>query len=266
MSWARSLGSYAVLALVPGPAVFAQQSADELAKQLANPVGALISVPLQLNYDDGLGPQGEGHKWTLNIQPVIPFSMGGNWNLISRTILPIVGQHDVVDDDSSQSGIGDITQSVFFSPKAPTASGWIWGAGPVLVLPTGRAGFTANQWAAGPTAVVVKQMGPWTYGALVNHVWGITHDGPTPAISSTYLQPFLSRGLGRGVTATIDSEASYDWNRSQWTVPANLSISKVTQLGEQHISLGGGVRYYFESPAGGPNWGLRLTVTLLFPR
>lgn len=107
--------------------------ADALAKQLSNPVAALISVPIQLNYDTGYANDGE--KWLVNVQPVIPISLNEKWNLISRTILPLADQHDVA-NSGSQSGIGDITQSLFFSPKAPTASGWIWGVGPALLLPT----------------------------------------------------------------------------------------------------------------------------------
>ena len=141
-------------------------SDEELAKKLANPVAALISVPFQLNYDQDIGAARGGERWLLNIQPVLPVDLNQEWNLISRTILPVVWQDEIVPGAGSQSGIGDIVQSVFFSPKAPTAGGWIWGVGPVLLLPTGSDDLlSAKKWGAGPTGVVLKQEGPWTYGA-----------------------------------------------------------------------------------------------------
>lgn len=149
----------------------AQGDSSERAKKLANPVAALISVPFQLNYDRNIGTEDDGERWVLNLQPVVPIELNKDWNVISRTILPIVWQDNIFPSAGSQSGIGDIVQSVFFSPKAPTAGGWIWSAGPVLLLPTGSDDLlTADKWGAGPTAVVLKQQGPRTYGALGNHI------------------------------------------------------------------------------------------------
>jgi len=241
--------------------------ADQLAKQLSNPVSALISVPLQLNYDTGYGADDDGERWLLNVQPVVPISLGEDWNMISRTIVPLVDQSDVVNSDS-QSGIGDITQSLFFSPRKPSASGWLWGAGPAFLLPTATDDLLGTEkWAIGPTAVVLKQTeSGWTYGALVNHLWSVAGDEDRADVSSTFLQPFLSKALGKGQTVTINFESTYDWEGEQWTVPMNVSYSKVIKIGSQRASIGGGARYYLESPEGGPDWGLRVVLTLLFPK
>ncbi len=117
------------------PAFAAAQDAN-YAKELANPLAALISMPIQANYDEDFGLDDEGAGLRINVQPVIPFSIGPDWNLISRTILPILNYDDVPVPGTSEFGLGDTVQSLFFSPKASTTGGWIWGAGPVFLLPT----------------------------------------------------------------------------------------------------------------------------------
>lgn len=156
----------------------------------------------------------------------------------------------------------------FLSPKAPTASGWIWGAGPVFLLPTGSDSLlSAEKWGAGPTAVVLKQDGPWTYGALANHIWSFAGDHNRSDVNSTFRQPFLSYTTKDAWTFTLNSESTYDWKANQWSVPINAVVSKVTKAGGQLISVGAGVRYWAESPESGPEgWGARFVLTLLFPK
>ncbi|MET0658054.1 MAG: transporter [Steroidobacteraceae bacterium] len=240
--------------------------ADALAKQLSNPVAALISVPFQFNYDSGYGTDDDGERWTLNIQPVVPISLNEHWNLISRTILPLIDQEDVI-GSSSQSGTGDTTQSLFLSPKQPLA-GWIVGVGPAFLLPTASDDLLGTeQWAIGPTFVVLTQTDSgWTYGALANQLWSVAGDDGRVDVNSLFMQPFLSKALGKGQTLTVNLESTYDWDGEQWTVPMNLTYSKVLKIGNQRLSIGGGGRAYLDKPDGGPEWGLRFFVTLLFPK
>ncbi len=253
--------------LIATPA-FAQSDEQALAQQLSNPVAALISVPLQLNYSQGIGPVDDGSQWLLNIQPVIPVGISEKWNLISRTIVPVVSQSDIFPGAGSQFGIGDTVQSFFFSPKAPTSGGLIWGVGPVLLLPTGSDPLlTGDKWGAGPTAVVLKQKGPWTVGALANHIWSFAGSSNRNDINSTFLQPFVSYGTPKAVTFTASTESTYNWETKQWSVPLLFTVTKVTRIGKQLVSYGGGVGYFVDSPDNGAQgWRFRGVFTLLFPK
>lgn len=258
------------LLLFVTPATQAQESAtaEELAKKLSNPIASLISVPLQLNYDSGIGSDDKGDRFVLNVQPVIPISINEDWNLISRTIIPLMSQDNIFPGAGSQSGFGDIVQSVFFSPKAPTASGWVWGAGPVFVLPAATDDLLgAEKWGVGPTGVVLKQNGPWTMGALANHIWSFAGDNKRNDINSTFFQPFLSYTTPKAVSYAINIESTYDWDSDQWAIPVNLTMTKVTKIGGQLVSVGGSVRYWVESADSGPEgFGVRLMITLLYPK
>ncbi len=244
----------------------ATDDAASLAKKLANPVASLISVPFQFNYDEGYGPK-DAYKLTLNVQPVIPLSLNEEWNLIIRTIVPVVYQDSLADGIDSKFGLGDTVQSFFFSPKAPTKDGWIWGVGPVFLWPTGTDDILSSErWGAGPTGLILKQEKGWTYGVLANHIWSYAGNDDRNEVNTTFIQPFLVYTFPTATGIGMNTESTYDWTSSQWTVPVNLFVNQVVKLGNQPVQFQLGGRYYAESPDGGPEWGVRFTMTFLFPK
>lgn len=251
------------------PAVIAQDDQAELAKKTQNPIAAMISLPIQLNYDDDIGADDAGSRYTLNIQPVIPFSLNEDWNLISRTIVPLIDQEDVLPGGGGDaSGLGDVVQSLFFSPKQPTSSGWIWGAGPVFLLPTASDDLLgAEKWGIGPTAVALKQESGWTYGGLFNHIWSVAGDDARNDINSTFLQPFVAYTTKTFTTFGGNMEATYDWKAEQWSIPLHLMATQLLKIGEQPISLQVAVRHWLDSSPNGPEGTTyRLALTFLFPK
>lgn len=246
-----------------------EPSAEELAKKLSNPVASLISLPLQFNYDQNIGPEDDGTKFLLNIQPVIPVSINDKWNVISRTILPIAVQDDIFPGAGSQTGFGDTFQSLFFSPKAPTSGGLIWGVGPILTIPTATDDLLGRKkWAAGPTAVFLKMKNGFTFGFLGSHSWSFAGSSNYADINSTFLQPFISYVTPAAWTYGLNTETSYNWDTKEWGIPINLTASKLVKLGKKQMaSIGGGIRYWAEPTETGPEeWALRFQFTLLFPK
>jgi len=243
-------------------------SEAEMAKKLANPLASMISMPMQLNYDHDMGTDDSGDRYLLNIQPVVPISLTEDWNVISRTILPVITQNELVSGSGRQSGLGDTTETLWFSPVKPTDKGLIWGIGPVVLIPTATDDLLGGEkWGVGPTAIVLKQIGGMTIGALGNHIWSVAGSDNREDINSTFIQPFLAYNTPAAWTYTINLESSYDWESEQWSIPVNLMVSKLKRYGHQMINYQGGVRYWIESTDSGPEGlGLRFAVTLLFPK
>jgi len=269
---AAAIGVATTALAIAAPAAHAadEQTDDaKLAQQLSNPVAALISVPMQGNWDSGGGVNGEGSYYKLNIQPVIPVDISTDWNMISRTIVPFITQTNITPGPATgQTGFGDTTQSLFFSPKAP-AGGWlIWGAGPALLIPTGTsAPLTADQWAAGPTVVLLTQKHGWTFGLLANQLWGISGDVNGTKVNAMYVQPFITYTTKKYTTFGLNTETTCNWNLSgnQCAVPINLFAAQLVKLGDQRVQFGAGGRYYVSRPVGTAEWGLRAYATFLFP-
>lgn len=246
------------------------RTAEALAKEIANPIAAQVSVLFENDYDWGLGTANHGSQYTLTVQPLIPFTLNKDWNLISRTSLPFVSEMKISPDLVRSSGLGDTEQSLFLSPNAPTGRGWVWGIGPVFLLPTAAGDLGSKKWGAGPTAAAIRQEGPWTTGVLLNHVWSFAGDRRAEAVSSTYIQPLVAYTTPSATTLTLTAETTYDWTHRQWTVPVNVTLAQLfdpTPHGlPVPLQVEAGYRFYLDAPGNHPDGGVRLSLTALIPR
>jgi hypothetical protein len=255
-----------------GPVV--AEDATALAKAAQNPVADLISVPIQLNMNFGTGPEDDLQTVT-NVQPVVPFSISEDWNLITRTIVPVISQPDFGVYSERENGIGDIQFSTFFSPKAPTSGGWIWGGGAVAQLDTAtddRLGQGA--WGLGPTAVALKITGHWVVGGLVNNIWSVSEDENRSnggKVNQLLVQPFINYNFpsspGRYLTFAPIITANWEAEDGEkWLVPIGLGIGQITRFGKQPVNLQASFYYNVERPDGAPDYQVRLQLQLLFPK
>ena len=257
----RTLGILFLVSVIATP-VLAADSDAELAKKTQNPIANLISLPLQSDWNFNSGPNSDKTSYTLNVQPVWPFSVSEDYLLITRTILPVKS----IEFPKNETGIGDILQSFFLSPKEKVGD-WIVGAGPVVNYPTASDDLLGSgKWGAGPTAVILRQDQGWTYGLLTNHLWSFAGDSDRSEVNATFLEPFVSFTTRTYTSLGMNTEATYDWKAHQWTVPVNFMLQQMVKIGGQPISLQLGYRYFAEKPDYGPDWGLRFQLAFLFPK
>ncbi len=266
----RMLASSALLAMaiVTLPA-HAEMTAEELAKLAQNPVGNLISLPFQNNTNLNFGPE-KGTQNILNIQPVIPISVNKDWNIITRTILPIIWNPALGPDTPSRSGMGDLQFTAFLSPADPGE--WIWGAGPIVQAPTNSTAELGNRnWGLGPSGVVlhIKHGDPWVYGVLVNNVWSLTSNKQGGAYNNGLIQPFVNYNFEGGLYLTSAPILTVDWKASssqQWTVPIGGGVGKIFHLDKLPINTQLSAYYNVVKPDFGANWQIRAQVQLMFPK
>jgi outer membrane putative beta-barrel porin/alpha-amylase len=267
-SWLALVSVAAALAPIHA---LAQQDAAALAKAAQNPIADMISVPFQYNANFKTGPL-EKTQSVLNIQPVYPIDLNSEWNLITRTIVPLIWQPEFVAGEGRENGIGDIQFSAFLSPKQPTAGGWILGAGVVAQLDTAsddRLGQGA--WGLGPTAVALRIDGKWVYGGLFNNIWSVSRDDNRAKVNQMLFQPFINynfpdhpgRYLSFSPIITANWEAS---GGDRWTVPLGIGIGQIMRFGKQPVNLQAAAYYNVARPDFAPQWNLRLQAQFLFPK
>jgi hypothetical protein len=247
------------------PGAAQRDTAADLAKKLSNPISDLVSVPFQFNWEQNVGPL-KLTRFILNVQPVMPFTLSEDWTLIARVIAPFISQPPLSETGAAAFGMGDITTSFFLSP---TSTGFIWGVGPVIVLPsTSEPTLGSGKWSVGPTVVLLKQSGPWTVGALWNQVWSFAGDERRDDVQQMFLQPFLAYQATRTLTLTVQSETTANWNADddRWTIPINVVASKLSSFGEFPASYAVGIGSFVAHPDLGPTWKLRGAITILLPR
>jgi len=243
------------------------KSTEDLAKAAQNPIADLISLPLQNNINFGVGP-GDDVQNVLNIQPVIPIKLSENWNLITRTIAPVIYQPELVPGYGSEFGLGDINTTLFLSPAKPGKI--LWGLGPVLSFPTASDKVLGtDKWSAGPSAVALMIRGPWVVGALANNLWSYAGDDDREDVNQFLLQYFINYNLPQGWYLSSAPIITANWeadNGDKWTVPFGGGVGKIFRIGKQPMNAQVQAFYNVEKPDNGADWTLRLQLQFLFPK
>ena len=254
----------------------AAASSEELRKQSQNPIASLISVPIQENWNFGIEPANRVQN-VMNIQPVIPFSFGKNWNLITRWITPVIFQPLPVaqppgppEQQTGVYGLGDINPSFLFSPKKSKVT---WGVGPTFVFPTATNTTYLGQGklSMGPSIVALIQPSHWTVGFLTNNYWSVAghSDKDKPAVNQFLLQWFVNYNLKKGWYLKTAPIITADWKApsgSTWNVPFGGGFGRIMKLGFQPVNLSAEFYGNAVHPPGASPWTLRLQFVLLFPK
>jgi hypothetical protein len=247
----------------------AEMSATELAKLSQNPVGNLISVPIQENANLNYGPFKKTQN-IVNIEPVIPIEVNKDWNVVTRTILPIVSQPALFEGDSQTNGIAPTDFSAFLSPADPKG-GLIWGAGPIVQIPTNSSSALGSyRGGLGPTFVMLhlEKGDPWVYGFLVNNVWSVG-TGAGGSYNNFLLQPFVNYNLEEGLFLVSSPIITANWKApgsQQWTVPLGGGVGKVFHLGRLPVKLEVEAYYNVVRPDFGSNWQIQAELQFMFPK
>jgi hypothetical protein len=263
-----AMGSVAMAYEGDGVVESGENEAEELRNAAQNPMADLMSFPVQTNVNFGYGPK-EKTQYVTNIQPVIPFHLSEDWLLISRTIAPLIHQPEFFDGQGSEFGLGDITQTLFFGPSEPGA--FIWGAGPVFVLPTAtddRLG--TDKWSIGPAAVGLTIKPPWVFGALVQNIWSVAGSSRSPDVNQMLLQYFVNYNLPKGWYLTSSPIITANWEADSdntWTVPVGGGFGRLFTMGKLPVNMQVQGFYNVEKPDDiGPDWTLRFQIQVLLPK
>jgi hypothetical protein len=245
------------------PSAAPSTSTQDLAKEKHNPFADQITIPIQLSSGLDVGP-GNGTTGGLNVQPAIPFSLGQNWEVITRPSFSLLA----TEQPNRKLGFGDIELQTYLSPGS--VDKWVWGFGPDLQLPTATDNaLGTGKWSIGPAIGLVYMNGPWVNGILANHVWSFAGESDRADVSQSTFEPVLSYNFESGWYIDFDSTITADWNASankRWTIPVGLDVGKAFQIGKQSISFQFGTYYNVKRAEEVARWLVRFQVSLIFPK
>ena len=244
----------------------AAEDAAAIAKKLANPIGALISVPFQNNMDLDIGEY-SGSRNTMNFQPIVPFSLSAKYSLITRYIVPVIAQYDITGEDSREVGLSDALVSGWIS-NAVVKNGFVWGVGAAFLVPTATDDLLGTKkMGVGPTIIALQQKNGWTYGALMNQIWSVAGDADRADVNQMYLQPFLTYNWKTGSGLTINSELTQNWEAGTTNAFVNIMAGALTKFGKQLVQFQVGPRIHVAAPEGSKSkFGVRTAMIFVFPK
>jgi hypothetical protein len=236
-------------------------SEQELAKSVHNPFEDFIKIPIQAATGFRIGPKHNAGEST-NVEPTVPFRVTNDWDLIARPSVSMT----YLPSPHEQFGLNDLQSSFFVTPHG--ASTWIWGVGPIFEFPTATGKqLGTGRWSAGPTAAVIYSEGPWFNGILTYHLMSFAGDRNRGSVNQTYIEPLISYNLDSGWYGQIDPPITYDWTaekKDAWVLPIGADVGKPFNIGPQAMSLQVGSYDFLKHPEGGPQWMIRVQLTLLF--
>lgn len=270
-----------VLIFLMAAPVWAQEaqdlkSADEVAKELANPNNSLASLTFKNQYRWYTGdlPNADSQSnYTLLFQPVFPFSLGeagngGKATFFVRPAFPLLVDQPAFDtasyDFKDVTALGDIGFDIGYG--VTEKSGWIWAVGMVGTLPSATdSDISGKQLRLGPEALIAKfhKWGLW--GLFPSHQWDVSGWNGND-FSTSQLQLFLKFLPGGGWSYGSAPIMNYDWKSKEWTIPLNFTVDKTVMLGKMPLKIGLDLNYYVEQPdLFGPEWMIGLTFTPVVP-
>jgi hypothetical protein len=243
------------------------QGTSEIAKQAQNPIASVISVPLENDFNPHTGKNKED-SYVFEMKPVVPFKLSNDWNLITRTVVPVIQVPDLAPGVSGTSGLGDIQTSFFFSPAK--VGKVIWGAGPVISLPTATDDLLGTKKVSiGPTAVALSIQGHWLFGTLVQNLFSVAGPSARPDVNQMLMQPFVNYNMRHGWYLTSSPVITSNWEASsnnRWTVPVGGGVGRIVHFGKLPVNAYAQLFRNVERPDGTTSWSARFQMQFLFPK
>jgi hypothetical protein len=243
------------------------QETSDIAKQAQNQIASLISVPLESDFNPHTGANKED-SYVFEMKPVVPFRLSNDWNLITRTIIPVIQVPDLAPGVSGTGGLGDVQESLFLSPTK--AGPVIWGAGPVISFPTATDKILGTKkLSLGPTVVVLRSQGHWLFGSLVQNLFSVAGPSGRPDVNQMLLQPFVNYNLPHKWYLTSSPIITANWeakSSERWVVPVGGGVGKIVHLGKQPVNVYSQFFRNVQRPDGTSSWSARFNMTFLFPK